>query len=63
MNLYTLYTIDDCIYCTELKSKLAEAGIKYKEVKDNEILKSKGFETAPQLDIGSETLDYYATIG
>lgn len=62
MNLYTLYTIDDCIYCKELKSKLAEAGIKYKEVKDNEILKSKGFETAPQLDIGEETLDYYAAI-
>lgn len=63
MNLYTLYTIDDCVYCTELKSKLAKSGIKYKEVKDNEILKSKGFETAPQLDIGGETLDYYAAIG
>ena len=62
MNLYTLYTIDDCIYCTALKSKLAEAGIKYKEVKDNETLNFKGFQTVPQLDIGSETLDYYAAI-
>ena len=41
---------------------MQKAGIKYKEVKDNEILKSKGFETAPQLDIGGDTLDYYAAI-
>ena len=40
-----------CPRCKVLTKKLQDAGIQYEEVVDVEIMKSKGFQEAPKLEV------------
>ena len=57
-----LYTMDDCVYCTMLKARLAHEKIKYEEIKDVAVIEEKGFATVPQLEVESQTLDFNQSI-
>lgn len=58
----TLYTMDDCSYCTMLKLRLSCEGIQYEEIKDESVIAEKGFATVPQLEVGEQTLDFNKAI-
>lgn len=60
--MITLYTMDDCIYCTKLKARLKAEDIPYKEVNDTSVIKEKGFETVPQMEMEGRTLNYYQSV-
>ena len=51
-----------CPNCLRLKSRLDEKGIQYEAVTDVELMKAKGFESAPKLEIDGEILDFKAAI-
>ena len=57
-----LYTMDDCIYCSMLKARLAHEKIEYEEIKDADVIAEKGFATVPQLEVGWQTLDFNQSI-
>lgn len=40
-----------CPRCKVLTKKLQDAGIQYEEITDVEIMKSKGFQEAPKLEV------------
>lgn len=40
-----------CPRCKVLKSKLDQKGIEYEDISDVEIMKSKGFQEAPKLEV------------
>ena len=42
-----------CPRCKVLKAKLDKQGIDYETVNDVEIMKAKGFNEAPQLEVGN----------
>lgn len=54
----TIYTTDNCIYCTMLKQRLDHQKIAYEEITDGDIINEKGFATVPQLDTGGDILDF-----
>lgn len=56
-----LYTID-CPKCMVLERKLTAKNIKYTVCKDVEIMKSKGFLSAPMLEVNGEVFEYNAAI-
>ena len=41
-----------CPRCKVLKSKLDQSGIEYETVNDVEVMKAKGFNEAPKLEVG-----------
>ena len=41
-----------------LKSKLDQKGIKYEDISDVEVMKSKGFQEAPKLDVNGVVMDF-----
>ena len=41
-----------CPRCKILKMKLDQKGIQYKTVNDVEVMKEKGFQEAPKLEVG-----------
>lgn len=41
-----------CPRCKVLKSKLDQSGITYETVNDVEIMRAKGFDEAPKLEVG-----------
>lgn len=41
-----------CPRCKVLKMKLDQKGIKYETVNDVEVMKAKGFNEAPKLEVG-----------
>lgn len=41
-----------CPRCKVLKSKLEHSGIEYETVNDVEIMKARGFDEAPKLEVG-----------
>lgn len=41
-----------CPRCKVLKMKLDQSGIEYETVNDIEIMKAKGFNEAPKLEVG-----------
>ena len=45
-----------CPRCKVLKTNLDQKGIQYKIVNDIEIMKSKGFNEAPKLEISNGTI-------
>lgn len=51
-----------CPNCKILKSRLDAKGIQYEDVTDVEIMKSKGFTSAPKLEIDGEILDFKQAI-
>lgn len=42
-----------CPRCKILKMKLDQKGIQYKTVRDIEVMKEKGFQEAPKLEVGN----------
>ena len=40
-----------CPRCKVLKSKLDEKGIEYEDISDVEIMKARGFQEAPKLEV------------
>jgi glutaredoxin len=54
--------MDDCVYCSVLKQRLQHDGVRYEEVKDQNIIKEKGFATLPRLEVGGEILDFNTAI-
>ena len=47
-----------CPRCKVLKSKLDQKGIKYKNISDVEVMKSKGFTEAPKLEVNGVVYDF-----
>ena len=47
-----------CPRCKVLKSKLDQKGIKYEDISDVEVMKSKGFQEAPKLDVNGVVMDF-----
>jgi glutaredoxin len=47
-----------CPNCLRLKSRLDEKGIKYEDITDIELMKSKGFTSAPKLEIDGVIMDF-----
>jgi glutaredoxin len=47
-----------CPNCLRLKSRLDEKGIKYEDITDVELMKSKGFTSAPKLEIDGVIMDF-----
>ena len=51
-----------CPNCLRLKSRLDEKGIQYEDVTDVELMKSKGFLSAPKLEIDGVIMDFKEAI-
>ena len=47
-----------CPRCKVLKSKLDQKGIKYEDISDVEVMKSKGFQEAPKLDVNGVVMNF-----
>ncbi len=47
-----------CPKCKVLLKKLAEKGIQYEECNDTEIMKEKGIQFLPVLEINGDLLDF-----
>ena len=47
-----------CPRCKVLKSKLDQKGIKYEDISDVEVMKSKGFQEATKLDVNGVVMDF-----
>ena len=47
-----------CPRCKVLKSKLDQKGIKYEDISEVEVMKSKGFQEAPKLDVNGVVMDF-----
>lgn len=51
-----------CPNCLRLKSRLDEKGIRYEDVTDIELMKSKGFKSAPKLEVDGVVMDFVDAI-
>lgn len=51
-----------CPNCKRLKARLDEKGIQYENITDIEIMKSKGFTSAPKLEVDGEILNFKEAI-
>lgn len=51
-----------CPNCKRLKARLDEKGIQYEDVTDIELMKSKGFTSAPKLEVDGVVMDFKAAI-
>lgn len=51
-----------CPNCLRLKSRLDEKGIQYEDVTDIELMKEKGFKSAPKLEVDGVVMDFTAAI-
>ena len=51
-----------CPNCLRLKKQLDEKGIQYEDITDIELMKSKGFTSAPKLEVDGEILDFKSAI-
>lgn len=59
----TLYSMDNCPWCTLVKKRLDFANISYTEVKDIEVIKAKEFPTVPRLELANgQILDHNEAI-
>ena len=47
-----------CPRCKVLKMKLDEKGIQYDEVTDIEVMKEKGFQEAPKLEVDGVVMNF-----
>ena len=47
-----------CPNCRVLKMKLDKSGIEYETVNDVEVMKAKGFQSAPKLEVDGKVLDF-----
>jgi glutaredoxin len=51
-----------CPNCLRLKGRLDEKGIKYEDVTDIEVMKAKGFDSAPKLEVNGVVMDFKTAI-
>lgn len=51
-----------CPRCKVLETKLKQKNIAYEECNDVQIMKTKGFEMAPQLEVKGTLMDFKAAI-
>lgn len=51
-----------CPNCLRLKNRLDEKGIQYEDVTDIELMKSKGFKSAPKLEVDGVVMDFIDAI-
>ena len=51
-----------CPNCLRLKNRLDEKGIQYEDVTDIELMKSKGFKSAPKLEVDGVVMDFVDAI-
>lgn len=51
-----------CPNCLRLKRRLDENGIQYEDVTDVELMKSKGFTSAPKLEVDGVIMDFKTAI-
>lgn len=47
-----------CPRCKVLKMKLDEKGIQYDEITDIEVMKEKGFQEAPKLEVDGVVMNF-----
>lgn len=47
-----------CPRCKVLKMKLNQSGIQYETVNDIEVMKAKGFNEAPKLEVDGVVMDF-----
>lgn len=47
-----------CPRCKVLKAKLDQKGIKYEVVNDVEVMKAKGFNEAPKLEVDGTVMNF-----
>jgi len=47
-----------CPRCLVIARKLQGAGIQYEEVNDVEVMKTKGFQEAPKLEVNGVIMDF-----
>ena len=47
-----------CPRCKVLKAKLDKSGIEYENVNDVEVMKAKGFNEAPKLEVDGVVMDF-----
>ena len=55
---YVILYEHGCPRCKVLKSKLDQKGIKYEDISDVEVMKSKGFQEAPKRDVNGVVMDF-----
>ena len=55
--MVTLYTID-CPKCKILEKKLNNAGIEYSACKDRDVIKSKGMDLMPVLEVDGKRMSF-----
>lgn len=55
--MITLYTTH-CPQCTVLSKKLDQAGVQYDTCEDIEVMQSKGFMSAPMLEVDGEVMNF-----
>ncbi len=56
-NTVTLYE-HGCPRCKVLKMKLDQKGVQYATVNDVEVMKEKGFQEAPKLEVNGVVMDF-----
>ena len=47
-----------CPNCRVLKMKLDKSGIEYETINDIEVMKAKGFQSAPKLEVDGVVMDF-----
>ena len=47
-----------CPNCSVLKMKLDKSGIEYETVNDVAVMKAKGFQSAPKLEVDGRVMDF-----
>lgn len=47
-----------CPRCKVLKTKLNQKNIQYEDIADIEVMKSKGFEDAPKLEVNGVVMNF-----
>ena len=52
-----LYSTPNCPVCKQLSIKLNQANIKYEKIDDINIMISKGFQSAPMLEVDGEIMN------
>lgn len=55
--MITLYSTG-CPQCQVLKAKLAKANINYNMITDIEVMKEKGFDSVPMLDVDGQIMTF-----
>lgn len=54
----TIYTTPTCDRCKVLKTKMTAKGIKFIEIQDAEVMKQKGINFVPILEVDDKLLEF-----